>query len=50
MKKKTVGIIGGADGPTSIFIATSPSSYSVTKVFGILTLLGIAYLLIKRKS
>lgn len=45
-----VGIIGGADGPTSIFISTIPSSRNITLIFGILSLIGTGYLLIKRKS
>lgn len=46
----SIGIIGGADGPTSIFIAGQPSSYLITGAFGLLTIAGIIVLIAIRKS
>ncbi|MFY9380670.1 MAG: sodium ion-translocating decarboxylase subunit beta [Eubacteriales bacterium] len=43
----TVGIIGGADGPTAIFIS-GQISYLFTAVFVLLTILGIIYLVINK--
>ena len=51
----SIGIIGGADGPTSIYISNNSSSspllpYQNTLVFGILSIIGISYLLKTRKT
>ncbi|WHH58150.1 sodium ion-translocating decarboxylase subunit beta [Petroclostridium sp. X23] len=37
----SIGIIGGADGPTAIFITTKSSSYLITIIFGLLTVSGM---------
>lgn len=42
-------IIGGADGPTSIFIASEKSYYLIPFIFGLLSIIGVVYLIIKRK-
>jgi len=47
----TIGIIGGADGPTSIYVASSYNSHLITVILALITILGIAYLIMaKRKS
>jgi Na+-transporting methylmalonyl-CoA/oxaloacetate decarboxylase beta subunit len=48
-KAASVGIIGRADGPISIFIAGAPSTNAITIVFGLLALVGIIYLISKKK-
>lgn len=45
----SIGIIGGSDGPTAIFVSGMPSSSSITIVFGLLSIIGIAYLISMRK-
>lgn len=45
----SIGIIGGADGPTSIFIACIPSSISITKIFALLSIIGFVYLIFTKK-
>ena len=50
----SIGIIGGADGPTSIYIANNSSSslllpYQNTLVFGVLSIIGILYLIKTKK-
>lgn len=46
----SIGIIGGADGPTTIFLASS-GSYSINGMFGILTVIGIIiYMYLKNKT
>lgn len=39
----SIGIIGGADGPTAIYVAGQSSSYSITVIFVLITIAGIAY-------
>lgn len=46
----SIGIIGGADGPTSVFIASQPSSHLITGIFGLLAITGIIILLAIRKK
>jgi len=48
----SIGIIGGADGPTSIFVASSQSpKLNITAIFALLTVVGIIYLInAKRKN
>ncbi|MCG1013198.1 sodium ion-translocating decarboxylase subunit beta [Tepidanaerobacter sp. GT38] len=43
----TVGIIGGADGPTAIFLS-GQISHSFTAIFVLLTILGSLYLVINK--
>ena len=44
-----IGIIGGADGPTVIFLSGQTSPHLITIVFALLTMAGIGYLIyIKR--
>lgn len=46
----SIGIIGGADGPTSIFLSSQPSSHFITGTFAVLTVSGIIVLLAIRRS
>jgi len=43
----SIGIIGGADGPTAIYVSGS-SSHVFTVFFALLTILGIIYLVIDK--
>lgn len=43
-------IIGGADGPTAIYLASGSSSYVFAVIFGFLTVLGIIYLIIVKNK
>lgn len=49
-KPNSIGIIGGADGPTTIYIAHQPSLHLFTIIAAMITVAGIAYLFIKRKQ
>lgn len=44
----SVGIIGGADGPTAIFISDQGKSSWFTVVFALLTILGAVYLFFEK--
>ena len=46
----SIGIIGGADGPTAIFISGQFSFRLLTIIFALLTVLGIVYLVINKYS
>ncbi|WP_352420657.1 sodium ion-translocating decarboxylase subunit beta [Proteiniborus sp.] len=46
----SIGIIGGADGPTSIFLASQPSPHLFTGIFAFLTIVGVSVILIIRRS
>ncbi len=48
-KAASIGIIGGADGPTSIFIAGTPSSSLITIIFALLSIIGFVYLIFMKK-
>jgi Na+-transporting methylmalonyl-CoA/oxaloacetate decarboxylase beta subunit len=48
-KACSIGIIGGSDGPTSIFIAGIPSSNSITLIFALLSLIGFVYLIFMKR-
>ncbi|MDD2496557.1 MAG: sodium ion-translocating decarboxylase subunit beta [Desulfitobacteriaceae bacterium] len=45
----SVGIIGGADGPTAIYITSQFSSHLFTVIFALLTVTGVLYLIFKNK-
>lgn len=49
-KAGTIGIIGGADGPTAIFITSKPSPYFTTVIFALLSIAGVLYLVFTRKA
>ncbi|HHX24314.1 MAG: sodium ion-translocating decarboxylase subunit beta [Tepidanaerobacteraceae bacterium] len=44
----SIGIIGGADGPTAIFVSARSSSHLFTIIFVSLTILGVIYLVIAK--
>jgi len=46
----SIGIIGGSDGPTSIFIAGKASSGSIIIVFAFLSIIGFVYLVFLKKN
>jgi Na+-transporting methylmalonyl-CoA/oxaloacetate decarboxylase beta subunit len=46
----SIGIIGGADGPTAIYLSGQISSYWFTVVFATLAILGIIYLIFAKNS
>ena len=46
----SVGIIGGADGPTAIYLSGQISSHWVTVIFAALAILGIIYLIAVKNS
>lgn len=46
----TIGIIGGADGPTAIFISSNPSPYIITVISALLSIAGIIYLVFSRRA
>lgn len=49
-KVSSIGIIGGADGPTAIFL-TSSGTYSIFGLFSILTTIGIViYIYLRKKT
>lgn len=45
----SIGIIGGSDGPTSIFVTGTSSSSYITIIFGLLSMVGFVYLISMRK-
>ncbi|SHJ97492.1 Na+-transporting oxaloacetate decarboxylase beta subunit [Geosporobacter subterraneus DSM 17957] len=42
----SIGIIGGADGPTTIYVSGQSSSHLFTAIFALLTILGFIYLVV----
>ncbi|NLG87765.1 MAG: sodium ion-translocating decarboxylase subunit beta [Clostridiaceae bacterium] len=46
----SIGIIGGADGPTAVFVSGHAGTYWVAAVFALLAILGVIYLLKTRFS
>ncbi len=49
-KASSIGIIGGADGPTAIYLTNQPHSHLITIIFALLTIGGIAYLICSKKN
>jgi len=45
----SIGIIGGADGPTAIFLTGSSPLYLATIVFTLLSIVGFLYIFFTRK-
>lgn len=45
----SIGIIGGADGPTSIFVTGNHFTSATTIIFFIISIIGISYLLFTKK-
>lgn len=48
--KSSIGIIGSADGPTSIYITNQSSPHLITLVPALLSVLGFIYLFIAKKA
>lgn len=48
-KAASIGIIGGADGPTSIFVTGNHFTSATTIIFFIISIIGISYLLFTKK-
>jgi Na+-transporting methylmalonyl-CoA/oxaloacetate decarboxylase beta subunit len=46
----SIGIIGGSDGPTSIYVGNPQSSYLITVIFTLLSIIGIVFLIITKKK
>ncbi|NLW02218.1 MAG: sodium ion-translocating decarboxylase subunit beta [Clostridiaceae bacterium] len=47
----SAGVIGGADGPTAVFISGGHYFYLLTVIFALLTVSGVIYLVVvKRKN
>lgn len=44
----SIGVIGGADGPTAIYVSGQSSSHLFTAIFTLLAILGIVYLVIAK--
>ncbi|MEN2776854.1 sodium ion-translocating decarboxylase subunit beta [Acetivibrio clariflavus] len=42
----SIGIIGGADGPTAIYVSGQSSSHLFSAIFALLTILGFIYLVV----
>lgn len=48
-KNSSIAIIGGADGPTAIFVASKKSyPYTLMIIFGLISVIGISYLFFSR--
>lgn len=45
----SIGIIGGADGPTIIYLS-NPNSFYITGVLGLLSIVGILFLIVYRNK
>ncbi|MBU5313842.1 sodium ion-translocating decarboxylase subunit beta [Tissierella carlieri] len=48
-KVSSIGIIGGADGPTAIYLTSQPHPYLFTVIFLLLSIAGALYLFFIRK-
>jgi Na+-transporting methylmalonyl-CoA/oxaloacetate decarboxylase beta subunit len=44
----SIGIIGGADGPTAVYVSGQSSSHLFSAIFALLAVLGIIYLVIAK--
>jgi len=49
-KDATIGIIGGADGPTAIYLGSQASSYIIPFIFILLIIAGVLYLYFTKKQ
>lgn len=49
MKAASIGIIGGADGPTTIFVSGNHFIIGTTIIFLVISIIGISYLLFTKK-
>jgi len=46
----SIGIIGGADGPTSIYLSSQQSPHIITAIFALLSIIGIIYILFHKRD
>lgn len=46
----SIAIIGGADGPTAVYIASRLSPHIFTGVFGLISIAGMIYLFFSKKT
>jgi Na+-transporting methylmalonyl-CoA/oxaloacetate decarboxylase beta subunit len=46
----SIGIIGGADGPTTIFVSGSQYTPTINAIFTLLSVIGILYLILTRRN
>jgi len=46
----SVGIIGGADGPTTIYVSSSQDSHLITAIFALLSIAGVTYLILTKRK
>lgn len=44
MQTSSIGVIGGADGPTAVFVTGSPWGIAVAAALAVLAVLGLAFL------
>ena len=44
----SIGIIGGADGPTAIFVSGWSSAWQIIVVSGVIAIAGVAYLILPK--
>lgn len=49
-KASSIGIIGGADGPTAIYVTGKLSPYAFADIFLLLAIGGVLYLFFSRKT
>lgn len=48
-KASSIGIIGGADGPTAIFVTSRSFPYLITVIFALFSIAGVLYLFFDKK-
>lgn len=46
----SIGVIGGADGPTSIYLSSQQSPGTITAIFALLSIVGIIYLIFVKRT
>ncbi len=46
----SIGIIGGADGPTSIILTGNPYFYYIRALFALISIIGISYIILSKKK
>jgi Na+-transporting methylmalonyl-CoA/oxaloacetate decarboxylase beta subunit len=49
-KVDSIGIIGGADGPTAIFVTNQVYPHLITFIFALISMIGIVYLILAKKA
>lgn len=46
----SIGIIGGADGPTSILLTGNPYIYYIRALFALISIVGISYIILSKRN